>query len=101
MYPSRHYLVGSLNFSFSFPLLFSSFPSLPPSFPFTQAWMDQYKEHYYAKRPDIKKRSYGDISERLALRKNLKCHSFEWYLTHVYSELPLPNENLFHGGSVS
>ena len=96
---------------FLFPLYCGFTPSLVLSpfaffsllFPFShsKAWMDGYKEHYYAKRPDIKKRSYGDISERLALRKNLQCHSFEWYLNHVYSELPLPNENLFHGGSVS
>ena len=66
-----------------------------------EVWMDEYKEHYYAKRPDILHRSYGDISSRLALRKKLHCKSFKWYLKHVFSELPLPNENLWHGGAVS
>ena len=65
-----------------------------------ETWMDSYKEHYYAKRPDIKKRQFGDISERLAIRERLKCKTFEWYLKTVYPELPLPNENLLYGGAV-
>ena len=62
---------------------------------------DEYKEHYYAKRPGIKKRDYGDTSERMELRNKLQCKSFDWFLKHVYPELPLPNENLWHGGAVS
>ena len=65
-----------------------------------EVWMDSYKEHYYVKRPSIKTRDYGDISDRVALRNNLKCKSFEWYLKNVYPELPLPNENLVYGGAV-
>ncbi|XP_019851218.1 PREDICTED: polypeptide N-acetylgalactosaminyltransferase 11-like isoform X2 [Amphimedon queenslandica] len=66
-----------------------------------EVWMDEYKEHYYAKRPSIRSRSYGDISERLELRKKLHCKSFRWYMENVYSEMPLPLENLRYGGYVS
>lgn len=66
-----------------------------------EVWMDDYKKHYYAKRPDVHSRSYGDISERLNLREQLHCKSFQWFLDNVYKELPLPNENLWHGGAVS
>ena len=63
--------------------------------------MDEYKEYYYAKRPGIRHKNYGNITGRLELRKRLHCKSFKWFLDTVYPELALPGSNLWHGGSVS
>ena len=66
-----------------------------------EVWMDEYKEFYYNKRSGIKSRDYGNITDRVNLRKKLHCKSFSWYLGSVCPELPKPNENLHHGGAVS
>ncbi|XP_036617469.1 polypeptide N-acetylgalactosaminyltransferase 11-like [Trichosurus vulpecula] len=56
-------------------------------------WLDEYKEQFFLQRPDLRKRKYGNISERVELRKMLGCKSFQWYLDNIYPELevfPLP-----------
>ncbi|XP_062335219.1 polypeptide N-acetylgalactosaminyltransferase 11 isoform X1 [Osmerus eperlanus] len=50
-------------------------------------WMDEYKEQYFALRPELRERAYGDISERVAVRKRLGCQSFRWYLENIYPEM--------------
>ncbi|XP_037135888.1 polypeptide N-acetylgalactosaminyltransferase 11 [Syngnathus acus] len=50
-------------------------------------WMDDYKEHFLSLRPELRERDFGDISQRLALRKRLQCRSFSWYLDNVYPEI--------------
>ncbi|XP_036354781.1 polypeptide N-acetylgalactosaminyltransferase 11-like [Octopus sinensis] len=40
---------------------------------------------------------YGDISERLEIRKRLKCHSFEWYLNNVYPSMFNPEKSVIYG----
>ena len=43
-------------------------------------------------RPEALKKDYGDIRQRVALRRRLKCQPFKWYMDNVYPELTLPNE---------
>ncbi|XP_072304580.1 polypeptide N-acetylgalactosaminyltransferase 11-like [Eucyclogobius newberryi] len=56
-------------------------------------WMDQYKEQYLSLRPDLIGRSFGDVSERVELRRRLQCRSFKWFLQNVYPEMSSSAKN--------
>ena len=40
---------------------------------------------------------FGDVSERVELRKRLQCRSFRWYLEHVYPEMRIYNNTITYG----
>ncbi|XP_008686820.1 inactive polypeptide N-acetylgalactosaminyltransferase-like protein 5 [Ursus maritimus] len=50
-------------------------------------WLDEYKEQFFLRQPGLKSVAYGNISERVELRKRLGCKSFQWYLDNVFPEL--------------
>ncbi|KAK9722346.1 N-terminal domain of galactosyltransferase [Popillia japonica] len=56
-------------------------------------WMDDYKKYYIKQRKPPLNYNYGDITSRLQLRKDLKCHDFDWYLKNVYPEMILPSDD--------
>uniref|UniRef100_A0AAR2JC33 Polypeptide N-acetylgalactosaminyltransferase n=1 Tax=Pygocentrus nattereri TaxID=42514 RepID=A0AAR2JC33_PYGNA len=65
-----------------------------------EVWMDEYKSNVYlAWNIPMENHGidYGDISERVALRKSLQCKNFEWYLDNIYPEMRRYNSTLFYG----
>ncbi|KAJ8380183.1 hypothetical protein SKAU_G00009610 [Synaphobranchus kaupii] len=65
-----------------------------------EVWMDEYKSHVYMawnipmNNPGV---DFGDVSERVSLRKKLHCRSFRWYLEHVYPEMRIYNNTITYG----
>ena len=55
-------------------------------------WMDEYKKYYLQTRPDAINMAYGDVTDRIELRKKLRCQSFDWYVKNVYPELKPPSQ---------
>ena len=59
---------------------------------FLKVWMDEYISHYYEANSHAKTVYYGNITNRLELRKKLNCKSFKWYMENIYPDLILPND---------
>ncbi|XP_031634085.1 polypeptide N-acetylgalactosaminyltransferase 13-like [Contarinia nasturtii] len=52
-----------------------------------EVWMDEYLAFFDSLiSPLLRKIKAGDVSKRLAIRQNLKCKNFHWYMKNVFPE---------------
>lgn len=64
-------------------------------------WMDEWAEFYFKFNPEAARlRDKQQIRSRLALRKELKCKNFEWYLDNIWPEHFFPKDDRFFGKMV-
>ncbi|XP_003699412.1 polypeptide N-acetylgalactosaminyltransferase 2 isoform X1 [Megachile rotundata] len=65
-----------------------------------EVWMDDYKQFYYNAVPLARNIPYGNIQDRMELKRKLHCKPFSWYLKNVYPELVIPTSEGGPGGSL-
>lgn len=55
-------------------------------------WMDEYKHTFYALSPRAQ-RERTNVTERAALRQQLQCKPFKWFLENIFPESPFNIQN--------
>eukprot|EP00041_Stephanoeca_diplocostata_P017498 m.354731 g.354731 ORF g.354731 m.354731 type:complete len:659 (+) comp20722_c0_seq1:281-2257(+) len=58
-----------------------------------EVWLDEYKSIYDEVDPASRSVPTGDVSSRVALRKQLNCKSFKWYLENVFPDMFVPQRS--------
>ncbi|XP_045137958.1 putative polypeptide N-acetylgalactosaminyltransferase 10 isoform X1 [Portunus trituberculatus] len=52
-----------------------------------EVWMDEYAEYLYKRRPSYRSIDPGDLTQQRAIRMQLKCQSFSWFMKEVAFDL--------------
>ena len=71
-------------------------------------WMDGYSRYFYSstrvyahRRLDYTPAERASLKERQELRRRLGCRTFEWFLTHVAPDVPVPPRDALQHGEVT
>ncbi|KAJ8382959.1 hypothetical protein SKAU_G00037370 [Synaphobranchus kaupii] len=83
------------------PIHVGSSPTLKNYVRVVEVWWDEYKDYFYASRPETQTLAYGDISQLKKFREEHQCKSFKWFMEEIAYDItdhyPLPPKNLDWG----
>ncbi|XP_043917652.1 N-acetylgalactosaminyltransferase 7 isoform X1 [Protopterus annectens] len=83
------------------PAHVGSSPTLKNYVRVVEVWWDEYKDYFYASRPETKALAYGDISALKKFREDHRCKSFTWFMEEIAYDIikhyPLPSKNVEWG----
>ncbi|XP_061419920.1 N-acetylgalactosaminyltransferase 7 isoform X1 [Lethenteron reissneri] len=66
-----------------------------------EVWWDEYRDYFYASRPETQGIAYGDVTELKKFREDHNCKSFRWFMENIAYDIPefypLPPRNVDWG----
>ncbi|XP_024115504.1 N-acetylgalactosaminyltransferase 7 isoform X1 [Oryzias melastigma] len=71
------------------PAHVGSSPTLKNYVRVVEVWWDEYKDFFYASRPETLTLAYGDISDLKRFREEHRCKSFKWFMEEIAYDIPL------------
>ncbi|XP_072320413.1 N-acetylgalactosaminyltransferase 7 isoform X2 [Eucyclogobius newberryi] len=71
------------------PAHVGSSPTLKNYVRVVEVWWDDYKDYFYASRPETLTLAYGDISDLKRFREEHRCKSFTWFMEEIAYDIPL------------
>ncbi|XP_067261262.1 N-acetylgalactosaminyltransferase 7 isoform X1 [Chanodichthys erythropterus] len=71
------------------PAHVGSSPTLKNYVRVVEVWWDEYKDYFYASRPETLTLAYGDISSLKKFREEHRCKSFKWFMEEIAYDIPL------------
>uniref|UniRef100_A0A8B9LJI9 Polypeptide N-acetylgalactosaminyltransferase n=1 Tax=Astyanax mexicanus TaxID=7994 RepID=A0A8B9LJI9_ASTMX len=83
------------------PAHVGSSPTLKNYVRVVEVWWDEYKDYFYASRPETLTLAYGDIGPLKKFREEHRCKSFKWFMEEIAYDIPihypLPPKNVEWG----